>query len=164
LILSQFIENDRHKAYREKVQRYAKEERHLWEDFRHGLILGTKKYVDNIRRTYLPPAAHDEMPQQKSLGREFNPSTFLTAASKKLKCDLNAMKAAGRVSSQDKENRDLLIYMLWKTGTLTNSMIGDQFGITYSSVSHSVKSTRLKLEKNRQLRKKLNSVYSLFKT
>ncbi len=56
--------NDRHA---EKVQRYAKEERRLWEDFRHGLILGTKKYVNKIRRTYLPPAAHDEMPQQKSL-------------------------------------------------------------------------------------------------
>ena len=164
LILSQFIENDRNKAYREKVQRYAKEERRLWEDFRHGLILGTKKYVDNIRRTYMPPTVHDEMPQQKSLAREFNPSTFLAVASKKLKCDLNAMKVASRVSSQDKENRDLLIYMLWRTGTLTNSMIGDQFGITYSSISHSVKSTRLKLEKNRQLKKKLNRVYSLFKT
>jgi chromosomal replication initiation ATPase DnaA len=164
LILSQFNENDRHKAYREQVQRYAKEERRLWEDFRHGLILGTKKYVDKIRRTYLPPSAHDEMPQQKSLAREFNPLIFLAEASKKLKCDLNAMKVAGRVSATDKENRDLLIYMLWRTGTVTNSVIGEQFGITYSSVSHSVKSIRLKLEKDRHLKKKLNSVYSFFKT
>ena len=58
------------------------------------------------------------------------------------------MKAPSRVSTQDKEKRDLLIYMLWKTNTLTNSIIGDQFGITYYSVSHSVKSTRLKLKKN----------------
>ena len=56
-----------------------------------------------------------------------------------------------------------MIYMLWKAGTVTNSTIGDQFGITYSSVSHSVKSIRLKLEKDRHLRKKINSVYSLFK-
>jgi len=104
------------------------------------------------------------MPQQKSLAREFNPSIFLAEASKKLKCDLKAMKAAGRVSAQDKENRDLLISMLWKTGTVTNSIIGDQFGITYSSVSHSVKSMRLKLKTNRQLKKKFDSVYSLFKT
>jgi len=163
LILSQFIEKDRHKAYREKVQRYAKEEKRLWEDFRHGLILGTKKYVDKIRRTYLPHTTHDEIPQQKSLAREFNPSTLLVEASKKLKCDLKAMKEANRVSTQDKENRDLLIYVLWKTGTVTNSKIGDLFGITYSSVSHSVKSTRLKLEKNRQLKNKFNRIYSLFK-
>jgi hypothetical protein len=42
--------------------------------------------------------------------------------------------------------------------------IGDLFGITYSSVSHSVKSTRLKLEKNGQLKNKFNRIYSLFKT
>lgn len=42
LILSQFTDDDRHKAYREKVQRYANEEKRLWEDFRHGMILGTK--------------------------------------------------------------------------------------------------------------------------
>ena len=126
--------------------------------------MGTKKYVDQIRRTHLPPTAHDEMPQQKSLAREFDPSAFLAEASKKLKCDLDAMKVAGRVSAQDKDNKDLLIYILWKTGTVTNSVIGEQFGIIYSSVSHYVKSMRLKLEKDRLLKKKLNSVYSLFKT
>ena len=115
------------------------------------------------RDLYLPHTAHDEIPQQKSLARKFNPSTLLVEASKKLKCDLKAMKEANRVSTQDKENRDLLIYVLWKTGTVTNSTIGDLFGITYSSVSHSVKSTRSKLEKNRQLNNKFNRLYSLFK-
>ena len=65
------------------------------------------------------------------------------------------MKSAGTVASQEQGNRDLLIYMLWKIGTLINSMIGDQFGISYSSVSHSVKSTRLKLENNHRLKKNL---------
>jgi hypothetical protein len=164
LILSQFVENDRHKAYREKVQRYAKEEKRLWEDFRHGLILGTQKYVDKIRQAYLPENTHHELPQQKSLAREFNPSSLLIEASKRLKCDLKSMREASRVSARDKENRDLLIYALWNTGTMTNSKIGDLFGITYSSVSHSVKSTRLKLAKNRQLKYKFSRINSLFKT
>jgi hypothetical protein len=43
------------------------------------------------------------------LAREFNPSSVLDEASKKLKCDLISMKEAIRVSTQDKENRDLLI-------------------------------------------------------
>ena len=38
-------------------------------------------------------------------------------------------------SFEDKENRDILICMLWKTGTEANSEIGDQFGINYFSVS-----------------------------
>jgi hypothetical protein len=65
------------------------------------------------------------------------------------------MQEANRVSAKDKENRDLLLYVLWKTGTVTNSIIGDLFGITYSAAGHSVKSMRLKLEKIRQLKKNL---------
>ena len=41
--------------------------------------------------------------------------------------------------------------------------IGDLFGITYSSVSNSVKSTRLKLDKNGLLKNKFYRIYSLFK-
>jgi putative transposase len=41
LILSHFSGEDGRKAYREKVQAYAGEEKGLWEDFRHGVILGT---------------------------------------------------------------------------------------------------------------------------
>ena len=163
LILSQFFEDNKHQAYRQKVQRYAKEEKRLWEDFRHGLILGTKKYVDNIRRKYLPQTTHQEIPQQKSLAKEFDPSSLLIEASKRLKCDLKSMKEASRVSARDKENRDLLIYALWSTGAMTNSKIGDLFGITYSAVSHSVKATKLKLDKNRECKKTFNRINSLFK-
>ncbi len=35
--------------YRETAQQYADIEKKLWEDFRHGMIIGTKKFVDNIR-------------------------------------------------------------------------------------------------------------------
>jgi hypothetical protein len=31
-------EKDKYKAYREKVQRYAKEEKKLWEDLRYELV------------------------------------------------------------------------------------------------------------------------------
>ena len=41
LILSQFEgEQDRHRSYREKVQRYSREEKRLLEDSRHGFIVG----------------------------------------------------------------------------------------------------------------------------
>jgi hypothetical protein len=30
------------------------EEKKLWEDFRHGLIIGSKKFVDKIRSAHLP--------------------------------------------------------------------------------------------------------------
>jgi hypothetical protein len=72
------------------------------------------------------------------------------------------MRVASSVSARDEENCDLLIYMLWSTGTMTNSKIGELFGITYSSVSHSVKSTKSKLAKNRNLKNEYSSINSLF--
>ena len=51
LILSQFINvADRHLAYRVAAQKYAKEEQRIWEDLRHGIILGTKKFVQKIKK------------------------------------------------------------------------------------------------------------------
>ena len=162
-ILSQFNDSDRHKSYRQKVQRYAKEESRLWENLRHGMILGSNKFEEKIRRSYMPQAVHPELPQQKSLSRQINVAPLVDKAAKVLNCDLNRLQRASRISAQDKDNRDLLIYVLWKTGTMTNEKIGSLFSVTYSSVSHSVKAMRLKLEKDRQLRDRFNHIYSLFK-
>ena len=68
-IFSQFKARDKHKAYREKVQRYAKEEKKLWEDLRHGMIIGSKKFVEKIRSAYLPEKLHKEIPQQRDLAK-----------------------------------------------------------------------------------------------
>lgn len=162
-ILSQFNDIDRHKAYREKVQHYAREESRLWEDFRHGMILGSRKFVEKIRKSYMPQAVDHELPQQKSLSRQFDVGPRLNQAAKMLKCDIRHLQRASRISAQDKFNRDLLIYGIWKTGMMTNAKIGSLFGVTYSSVSHSVKAVRSKLDEDRRLNDKFSRVYSLFK-
>jgi REP element-mobilizing transposase RayT len=163
LILSQFDEKSRHRDYREKVQGYAKEEKRLLEDLKHGMILGSKRFVDNIRSTYLPQVPHREIPQQKSMFKEFNPVSFLDKAAKILNCDIRRFQQSSRISSSDKEDRDILVYALWKTGILTNEKIGQLFGVTSSSISHSVRALSLKLKKDRQVRDKLDQIYSLFK-
>jgi REP element-mobilizing transposase RayT len=163
LILSQFDEKSRHRDYREKVQGYAKEEKRLLEDLKHGMILGSKRFVDNIRSTYLPQVPHREIPQQKSMFKEFNPVSFLDKAAKILNCDIRRFQQSSRISSSDKEDRDILVYALWKTGILTNEKIGQLFGVTSSSISHSVRALSLKLKKDRQSRDKLDQIYSLFK-
>jgi REP element-mobilizing transposase RayT len=164
LVLSLFNNHrDRNKAYREKVQHYSNEDKLMREDLRHGIILGTKKFVEQIRKAYLPDSVHSEIPQQKSVAKEINPLYPLEKAAAILECDLKFLKQAPRVSSRDKENRDLLIYSAWKTGRLTNTQIGDLFGVTYSSVSHSVKSFKIKLESESKLERKFKKIYSLFK-
>ncbi len=163
LILSQFDKKDRHRGYREKVQKYAKEETRLLENLRHGMILGSKKFVDKIRKTYIAEAPHREIPQQKSMFREFDPDSLLDKAAKILNCDVRRFRQSSRISSSDKADRDILVYALWKTGMLTNEKIGELFGVTSSSISHSVGAMKSKFQTDRQLQDKFNQIYSLFK-
>ncbi len=44
VILSYFKGSNKHKQYREMVQKYAKEEKRLLEDLHYGMILGSKKF------------------------------------------------------------------------------------------------------------------------
>ncbi|MBW2491800.1 MAG: transposase [Deltaproteobacteria bacterium] len=162
-ILSQFKGKDKHKAYREKVQRYAKEEKKLWEDLRHGMIIGSKKFVEKIRNAYLPETLHKEIPQQRDLAKEFDLVVKLNKAARMLNCNLDHFRQVPRITKLYRDNRDLLVFSVWNTGLLTNEEIGRLFGMTYSSVSHIVSSIRLIIKQNRGLKEKYNQINSLYK-
>ena len=53
---------DQRQAYRENIQKYSKEKQGGWEDLRHGLFVGTEKFVKKIKKRYLPDIAHAELP------------------------------------------------------------------------------------------------------
>ena len=164
LILSQFTgDPDHQRCYREKVQQYASEEKHLFEDLRHGLVLGSKQFVEKIRRKYLPAKTESSIPQQKQVARPFEPEAYLRRAERIFECDVKHFVNAKRLSGAEKEIRDMLLYGIWKTGQLNNEQIGNLFGISYSGVSHAVKSIKLKLSKSRQLKTKFDRLNSLFK-
>ena len=162
-IFSQFKGMDKNKAYREKVQRYAKEEKKLLEDLRYGMIIGSKKFVDKIRSTYLPEKPHKEIPQQRDLAKGIDPVVRLKEAAKILDCDLDHFRRVSRITKSERDDRNLLVFSVWKTGRLTNDEIGNLFGMTYSSVSHIVKTVRVKIEEDRDLKEKYGKIYSLFK-
>ena len=164
LILSQFEgESDRQKSYREKVQKYAQEEGRLIENIRHNLILGTKKFADKICKKYLPSKTDSAIPQQRQISKDFNTADFLKEAEKMFNCDLKRFVKARRLSGADKDTRDLLLYYLWRVGQLTNVQIGEQFGLSYSAVSHAVRSIKAKLKNDRLLRASYDRLYSQFK-
>ena len=162
-IFSQFKGKDKHKVYKEKVQRYAKEEKKLWEDLRHGMIIGSKKFVDKIRSSYLPEKLHKEIPQQRDLAKGINLAAKLKEAARMLDCDLDHFRRVPRITKADRDDRDLLVLSAWKTGVLTNDKIGCLFGMTYSSVSHIVRSIRLRMEQDNSLKERFDHIYSLFK-
>jgi len=70
---------------------------------------------------------------------------------------------AGRLSGAEKDKRDLLIYLLWKACGLTNEQIGQLYGLSYSAVSHVVRSAKVRMRDNQKLEAKFNQLYSQFK-
>jgi putative transposase len=163
LILAQFAGDDPHQLYRQKVQQYAKEEANLWEDFRHSLFLGSRKFVDQIRRRYLPEQPDDDIRAQKQIAGSQDIDVTLEKAACLLGCDIEKLKQLPRVSGLDREKRDLLIYLLWQTGVFTNKKIADIFGLTYSSVSHSARVIKAELQNSPDLKAKFEQLNSLFK-
>ncbi len=137
-ILSLLDTKNKHLAYRKMVQSYSKEETKIWEDFRHGLFLGSQKFIDRIKSKYLSDNPDVEIPQKRKVLRDTNPEKILKIAAKVLKCDTDDYLRHARISDSDKLNRDLLIYVLWSTGWYNNQEIGNLFGLGYSSISRRV--------------------------
>ncbi len=156
---------DKHAMYRDKVQRYANEEQKLWENLRHGIILGTKQFVDKIRDVHLPTRPHKEIAQQCDLSKRTDPVDLLNRASRILDFDLNYCKnsLSLRISKSSKNGRNLLVFLVWKTGVLTNEEIGCIFGVTYSSIRHIIRSIKSKMEKDSTFKEKYHKINSLCK-
>ena len=159
IILSQFDSKDRHRDYREKVQGYAKEEKRLWEDFHHGLYLGTHKFADRLKKTFLTNT-HAEIPQQTKLLKIGNPEVLLEKAARILCCNPTDFKDSLRISEQDKDNRDLLIYLLWETGLFKNQEIGNLLGLTYSSISRRAGIIRKRIATDNKFKKQFKQLKS----
>ena len=164
LILSQFAgTQDCHRSYREKAQRYASEEKRLFEDLRHGLILGSQQFVEKIRKKYIPAKTQLSLPQQRQVAKSFSPKFYLRRAQEVFEYDIENFVHTKRLSGPEKEIRDILLYGVWRTGQLKNEQIGHLFGLSYSAVSHAVKSAKITLSKRRQFLVKFDQLNSLFK-
>jgi len=163
VILKQYNVKDKRRAYRQKVQKYSDEKNRIWEDVRHGLIYGSQHFVDEIKSNYLFDQSLDELPQLKRVLKDTEPNIIFHKTAEILGCSVESFKKSRRISEDDKDNRDLLIYFLWETGMYTNREIGKLFGLTYSSISRRVSLTKNRLKIKRQLNKGYQNLKSLIK-
>ena len=160
-VLSQFQDpRDRHAAYREEMQRYSQEEARLWEDLRHGFILGTKNFVEVIRRRFLPDTPKRDIPQQMDLKKNLDLEKILERAIHFLGWD-GDFKKTPRVSPDRVLDRDLLLYLIWQLGVRTNSQIGELFGLTGSAISRRVSVFKTQLINNPSIQKKMSDLKSV---
>jgi REP element-mobilizing transposase RayT len=129
---------DRYRTYRESAQRHAKEEAGLWENLRHGFILGSQSFVEHIRSRFLPECAHADIPEQKRLARDVDLEQVIAKACGLLGCDLGDFKKSPRVPARHVAERDVLIYILWQLGAFTNRQIGEALGLTGAAVGQRI--------------------------
>ena len=162
-ILSLLDTKDKHIAYRKMVQDYSREEKRIWEDFRHGLFLGSQKFVDHIKSKYLSENPDVEIPQKRQVLRDSNPEKILKKAANILKCDTDDFSKSSRISDPDKLNRDILIYILWSTGWYNNQEIGNLFGLGYSSISRRVAIMKSRISEDGKINKRIAKIKSLIK-
>ena len=162
VILSQLANvEDSHKAYRENIQDYAEEEGRLWEDLRHGFILGTEHFVREIRRKFLPEIPNHDVPQQKLLKRDIGLDQVIAKAATFLGCDVEDLRKAARIPPRRVLERDLLLYGIWQLGIRTNSQIGEIFGLTGSAVSRRVAVLKNKAANDKPIQDRIRDLKSL---
>ena len=88
---------------------------------------------------------------------------FLEQASRLLNYDVHRFKKDGRLYGEDKEYRDILVFLLWETGAYTNAEIGEAFGVSYTAVSHIVKKVKTQMKANREYKKNYELINSQIK-
>lgn len=163
LILSFFSGVGARQAYRVEVQRYAEETKSVWEDFRHGFIVGTQQFVDKIKAQYVLQMPHREITHQKGLVGRINTKMFLEQVSRLFHGDLHRFRRAGRLYGEDKELRDLIVFLLWEKGSYTNREIGEVFSVSYTAVIPIVKKVKNHLKANPEYMKMYESINSQIK-
>ena len=127
------------------------------------MVICTKEFVDRIRTQYIRDKFHKDVPLQRALVRSRDPKQVLEKASKLLTIDLDFIRDSRRIPKTIKDNRDILVYLVWQTCLLTNEETGQLFGMTYSAVSRILNSMRNRLKKEPDLLKKYNRIYAQFK-
>ena len=154
LILDQVSGKDKNQAYRRKVQQYADESGSIWEDVKHGLVFGSEGFLNDLKERFLLKKMDVELPQHNRLFRDVDPQKVLQSASETLHIDLDSVCKSRRISRNERDERDFLIYLLWESGMFGNRQIGLHLGISYSNVSRRITEIRHRLDKDKGLERK----------
>ena len=163
LIFSQFKGKDSYKAYREKIQKYSKEDAKIFENLRHGIVFGTRRYLNKITEKHLKKESDVELPQLNRIIKDKDPDKILKRAAKAINFDLIRLRQSDRIFQKDIQDRDVLLYFLRGTGLYTNKQIGELFGLTYSAVSRRASIVKSEISKQSEMRRKYSLIKSIIK-
>jgi putative transposase len=135
---------------------YAGKEKSLLDDLRHGLFLGSARFVETWKKR-LQQERHREKPQVRTALKEQGISTAVEKVfvSLHVEAPSSLLKPLRR---EKRPNRDLAIYILCHLGLFGHAEIGRVFGVGYTSITEAVKRARSYMESDKQLREKVDSI------
>ena len=112
---------------------------------------------------YLGKEVNREIPQQRKVLRDGDLKGFVKRATTFLGINLEGVEGRRRVRESEKEDRDLLIYLLWEDGRYRGQEIGDMFGLGYSSVSRRAGMIKVRMSQDESFGRKVNKLKSIIK-
>lgn len=92
-----------------------------------------------------------------------NVEDLLKKSAKIVQIDIDKCVQAKRLHGIDKHKRDLIVYLLWNKGLMTNEKLGQLFNMSYSAISHCVKRFKEKMNKDKKVKNQFEKLNSQFK-
>jgi REP element-mobilizing transposase RayT len=148
--------NDSHRQFRQAVQEYSGEESRLLENLHHGILLGTDKAWERLKRAMASVRVDREKPQTRALAGGDGLPDFVTGCAVRMGLDARELASLRRpVRGRTRRERDMLMYLAWRSGRFRLSQIGEYFHVGYTTVANARTRVEVELDKNRKLRKQI---------
>lgn len=130
----------------------------LYEKSKLPLLLGSKEFINDVRRKYYDKTIKKEIPQSRELAPD--KAQIERAVLQVYKLAVEDILKSRR--GKNNEPRNVAIYLMRKhTGSVLKD-IGTRFGMnSYSSVSSVILRTKREIERNRKLRQKVSEIEKL---
>jgi REP element-mobilizing transposase RayT len=142
------------KAYREFVEEGIGERNNPLEDVEAGVLLGSKKFMAQIRRMLRTRKPDEEIPQLKSL-REIIPVDKVI----KVCCNYYGKKKEELLKKgKGKEERQTALYLSKIMSNTKNIEIGRYFGIKGSTVSEALKRVETRIKRDKKFQKEIEAL------
>jgi REP element-mobilizing transposase RayT len=144
-------------AYRRWTRDNRGKDRSFLEKVRHGILLGGDDFVQSIREVFGLGEKGKDISQKKTVRSQGAIDAVVREVCRLFKTPrrtLTSDKGRGR----NKSIRDLAIFILWKHSDLTNKVIGEAFGVKYSTVTKAGVRVQKQVEESEALGRKAERI------
>jgi REP element-mobilizing transposase RayT len=125
-----------------------------FEDLKGGLILGSERFIDEIKKK-VRLKAHREIPESRRLLKSISEEEVVAAVSDSFGTSEREMREPRH---RGNEARKVCFYLLRRLTERSNEEIAGSFGIGYTAVSQAASRVRRDMEKNRAFKRKVEAI------